>query len=177
MTLNGLEGVGLLELLGEPDELWDATVVGGKVVVTNGVTCCGVAGAVAVGVAVGVAVVVGVGELVADGTLNTRSRLTMRVVPPGTSKCHPSSHGGTTPSQLPVVAKVAAVIGVGVFGSSPIWYGAPRGAADPAPALAATLAPTAATRPASRHPVRRAVLLNTVSSLGNAHAFSGHFRR
>jgi hypothetical protein len=151
MTLYGLEGVGLLELLGEADELWDAIVVGGKVVVTAGVTCCAAA----------VEVAVAVGELVADGPLNTRSRLTMRVAPPATSKCHPSSHGGTTPSQLPVVAKVAAVIGVGVFGSSPIWYGVPKVAADPAPALAATKAPTAATRPASRHPVRRAVLLNT----------------
>ena len=161
MTLYGLEGVGLLELLGEPDGLWDAMVVGGKVVVTAGVTCCAAAVEVAVAVAVAVAVVVGVGELVADGPLNTRSRLTMSVAPPGTSKCHPSSHGGTTPSQLPVVAKVAAVMGVAVFGSSPIWYGAPKVAADPAPALAATKAPTAATMPASRHPVRRAVLLNT----------------
>ena len=94
--------------LGELDELWD-TVVGGGCVLT----------AVEVAVAVAVAVVVGVGELVADGPLNTRSRLMMRVAPPVTSKCHPSSHGGTTPSQLAVVAKVAAVIGVGVFGSSP----------------------------------------------------------
>jgi hypothetical protein len=160
MTLYGLEeGVvenvadGLEELVA----LWDAVVVAGSVVVTAGVTCC--AAAVEVAVEVAVAVEVGVGE--ADGPLNTRSRLTMRVAPPGTSKCHPSSHGGTTPSQLPVVAKVAAVIGVGVFGSSPIWYGVPKVAADPAPALAATKAPTAATRPASRHPVRRAVLLNT----------------
>jgi len=114
--------------------------------------------AVAVGVAVAVAVAVGV---LVDGPLNTRSRLTMRVAPPGTSKCHPSSHGGTTPSQLAVVAKVAAVIGVGVFGLSPIWYGVPKVAADPAPALAATKAPTAVTMPTSRHPVRRAVLLNT----------------
>jgi hypothetical protein len=160
MTLYGLEeGVvenvadGLEELVA----LWDAVVVAGSVVVTAGVTCC--AAAVEVAVEVAVAVEVGVGE--ADGPLNTKSRLTMRVAPPGTSKCHPSSHGGTTPSQLPVVAKVAAVIGVGVFGSSPIWYGVPKVAADPAPALAATMAPTAAAMPASRHPVRRAVLLNT----------------
>jgi hypothetical protein len=79
-----------------------------------------VAVTVAVAVAVAVEEAVAVGELVADGPLNSRSRLTMRVAPPGTSKCHPSSHGGTTPSQLAVVAKVAAVIGVGVFGSSPI---------------------------------------------------------
>jgi len=118
----------------------------------------GVAVAVEVGVGVGVAVAVGV---LVDGPLNTRLRLTMRVAPPGTSKCHPSSHGGTTPSQLPVVANVAAAIGVGVFGLSPIWYGAPKVAADPAPALAATKALTAVTMPASRQPFRRAVLLNT----------------
>jgi hypothetical protein len=59
------------------------------------------------------------------------------------------------------VAKLAAVIGVGVFGSSPIWYGLPKVEADPVPALATTKAPTPAAMPASRHPVRRAVLLNT----------------
>jgi hypothetical protein len=105
----------LEELVG----LWDAMVVGGNVVVTAGVTFC-LAVAVEVAVAVAVEVAVAVGELVAEGPLNASSRLTMTVAPPGTSKCHPSSHGGTTPSQLPVVLKFAAVIGVGVFGSSPI---------------------------------------------------------
>jgi len=105
----------------------------------------------------------GDGELEADGLggLNARSKLTMRVAPPGTTKCHPSRYAGTTPSQLPVVGKLAAVIGVLVFGSSPIWYGLPKVAADPIPALAATKAPTAVTTPASRHTVKRAVLLNT----------------
>ena len=102
MTLNGLEegGIDALEVL---VGLWDAVAV-----------------EVAVAVDVAVEVAVAVGELVADGPLKSSSRLTMTVAPPGTSKCHPSSHGGTTPSQLPVVLKAAAVIGVGVFGSSPI---------------------------------------------------------
>jgi hypothetical protein len=121
----------------------------------------------------------GLGELEADvlGGLNTSSRLTMAVSPPGTSKCHPSRYAGTKPAQLPVVAKPAAVVGSAVFGSSGIWYGLPNVEADPIAALVATTAPTTATTPASRHPVRRAVLLNTASSLAAAHLSSGHFRR
>jgi hypothetical protein len=102
-----------MEKLKELDGLGDAIVVGGNVVVISGVAFC-------LAVEVAVAVAVEVGELVAEGPLNASSRLTMTVAPPGTSKCHPSSHGGTTPSQLPVVLKVDAVIGVGVFGSRPI---------------------------------------------------------
>jgi hypothetical protein len=105
------------------------------------------------------------------GELNVRSRLAMTVAPPGTSKCHPSSCGATKPAQLPVGVKVAAMIGVGVAGSSWIWYGLPLATVDPVPAVAttavpATKMPTPATSPAMRHPVKRAVLLNTGSLPG-----------
>jgi hypothetical protein len=103
--------------VGELDALGDAIVVAGRVVVT---VAFAVWVAVAVEVAAEVAVVVGVAvEVLEAGGSNTRSRLTMRVAPPVTSKCHPSSHGGITPSQLPVVAKPAAVTGVAMLGSSP----------------------------------------------------------
>lgn len=48
---------------------------------------------------------------------NVTLRLTMAVDPPGAVKCHPSRNCGM-PSQVPVVAKVAAVMGVGVLESS-----------------------------------------------------------
>jgi hypothetical protein len=95
----------------------------------------------------------------------------MVVAGPGTSKCHPSSCGATKPAQFPVGVKVAAVIGVGVFGSSGTWYGFPSDVVDPVPAVATTAvvttkATTTAISPPSRHPVKRAVLLNTGSLLG-----------
>jgi hypothetical protein len=85
----------------------------------------------------------------------------MAVAEPGATKCQPSSFGGTKPSQVPVVLKFAAVIGGGVLVSSEISYGTPNVSADPVPALATTKAPTAATTPASRHVVKRALPLNT----------------
>src|SRR5215471_7481255 len=110
------------------------------------------------------------------GELNERSRLTMKLASPGTAKCHPSWPGGTKPAQLPVGLKFAAVIGVEIFGSSCIWYVFALDAADPVPAVTTTRAPTAATTPASRHPVKRAVLVNTGSLLlGTRHPCGPHF--
>ena len=102
--------------------------------------------------------------------MNETSRLTKKVEPPGRVKCQPSSCGATYPAQLPVEVKFAAVIGGGVFGSSWIWYELPLAAADPVAAVASTAPtatmPAAPTTAASRHPVTRALLLNTGSSLG-----------
>jgi hypothetical protein len=104
-----------------------------------------------------------------NAELNERFKLMMAVKPPVTTKCHPSSFGEIKSAQLPVRLKFCAVIGVGVFGSSGIWYELPLAADDPVPALITTkalMAAITAPTPASRHPLKRAVLLDTDSLLG-----------